>query len=140
MHVCWCGWGVVGVIHCPLANTLSDMFMYLSVQGQGWLVRTRECLTDTLFNSSVYQQNESCDAISKFGFASHPGCYVNSGFCPIIGENLDNLYRLVTIIGVKDLLKPETLSAMQETLDLCEKMGYHIVVHDIWELIKKLIG
>ena len=46
----------------------------------------------------------------------------------------------MTIIGVKDLLKPETLSAMQKTLDLCEKMGYHIVVHDIWELIKKLIG
>ena len=112
----------------------------LCVQGQGWIVRTRECLTATLFNSSVYQQNASCAAISKFGFASHPACYVNSGFCPIIGENLDNLYRLVSIIGVQDLLKPETLAAMQGTLDLCAKLGYHIVVHDIWELIKKLIG
>ena len=78
--------------------------------------------------------------MSKFRFASHPACYVDSGFCPIIGENLDNLYRLVRIIGVRDLLKPETVAAMQGTLDLCSKLGYHIVVHDIWELIKKLIG
>ena len=109
-------------------------------QGRGWLVRTRECLTETLFNSSVYQHNGSCATISKFGFGSHPACYVDSGFCPIIGENLDNLYRLVSIIGVRDLLKPETIAAMQGTLDLCDKLGYHIVVHDIWELIKKLIG
>ena len=101
-------------------------------------MRTRKCLTEALFNSSVYQQNGSCANISKFGFASHPACYVNSGFCHIIGENPDNLYRLVRIVGVRDLLKPESAAAMQETLDRCSELGHHIIV-DYISLLRSII-
>ena len=65
---------------------------------------------------------------------------MKAGFCPAIGENLDNLVVLLRTIDIKDLVKLETTKAMKKTLELCSALGYNVVVHDIWEIIKWLIG
>ena len=100
----------------------------------------RTCLTTAMLESSVYLESAPCSEIASFGFASHPQCYVESGFCPAIGQDVDNLYVLFSTISFQDLIRPQILSAMQKTLDMCSEQGYNLVIHDIQEIIKKIIG
>ena len=93
-----------------------------------------------MFNSTVFADNAPCDEIASFGFASHPQCYVESGFCAVIGEDVDNLYVLFSTISLRDLVRPQITSAMQKTLNMCSEQGYNLIVHDIKEIIKKIIG
>lgn len=55
-----------------------------SEQGQAWLNRVKPCLEDRLATALLQMKEKpTCKQISDIGFGSHPGCYVETGFCKI---------------------------------------------------------
>ncbi|MGK0362539.1 MAG: hypothetical protein ACI9U2_004860 [Bradymonadia bacterium] len=51
-----------------------------SPQGQRWLRDVRRCLVESL---DANAPGDDCDTIEAEGFASHPGCYLSTGFCDL---------------------------------------------------------
>jgi len=59
-------------------------FNSFSVAGQTWIKATLLCLqVDIVAIVFANYPNLNCNLLSDLAFASHPSCYVNSGFCNI---------------------------------------------------------
>ena len=52
----------------------------VSEEGKLWLRKIRRCLITTLDQA---EPGTDCQSISDNGFGSHPGCYVDTGFCSL---------------------------------------------------------
>jgi len=75
----------------------------------------------------------TCDNIRQRAFASHPKCYVDSGFCTIV-RDVKNILALMQVFKVKDLLTFEALEQISKTKDLCVKeygkeFAYFLMFH-----------
>lgn len=51
-----------------------------SPAGQRWLRDVRRCLVESL---DANAPGDDCDTLETEGFASHPGCYLSTGFCDL---------------------------------------------------------
>ena len=101
-------------------------------QGQKWINNVRLCLEDQLLHSSVYAHNSSCKELNKFGYSTHPYCYVDNGFCQVVLTDKQNLDALFTTVTVSDLAwPPEAVKAICDTLKVCHEIGsYDMIARD----------
>ena len=75
------------------------------MQGQAWVNGVRICLMQKILNSTVYNNNGTCEELLEFAYGSHPGCYVDNGFCTDIFLNLTNLECLIDdVLDLSDIL------------------------------------
>lgn len=69
----------------------------MSAEGQLWSAATRECLMLALESES--SPADSCEEIKEIAYASHPSCYLNSGFCEL---PLSDMWKVVMTIDPDD--------------------------------------
>lgn len=55
----------------------------LSEEGQRWIEDVRSCLQEAVADAVSQGPSLSCSALKQEGFDSHPGCYVETGFCSL---------------------------------------------------------
>ncbi|KAI9750689.1 MAG: hypothetical protein M1815_001672 [Lichina confinis] len=68
----------------------------MSAAGQEWVTKTMLCLQKALVPIASQASPTTCEDIRQVAYASHPGCYVQSGYCTlslsdknIISKNVD---------------------------------------------------
>jgi hypothetical protein len=71
---------------------------HFSPEGQIWSAQTRRCLMETL--DAEIPDGPNCDGLIQAGYASHPSCYLGTGFCDL--PALDWV-RIVNTIDFDDL-------------------------------------
>ena len=77
-----------------------------------------------MLHSSVYADNSSCEELAKFGYSTHPYCYVDNGFCQVVLTDKQNLDALFATVSVSDLTwPPEAVKAICDTLKVCHEIG-----------------
>ena len=71
---------------------------HMSPQGQVWSANTRRCLMETL--DAEIPDSQDCRALIQAGYASHPNCYLGTGFCelPVL-----DWARIVNTIDLQDI-------------------------------------
>ncbi|KAI8588352.1 hypothetical protein BDZ88DRAFT_202774 [Geranomyces variabilis] len=90
-----------GSVYC---NAFKDNINRFSPKGQVWIQNVMHCLQVDLI--PVITQDLTCPKIKDFAFGTHPGCYVQAGFCKLPPTDLA---VLLNIVGLKELLSPETI-------------------------------
>ncbi|KAJ7772014.1 hypothetical protein DFH07DRAFT_213308 [Mycena maculata] len=57
----------------------------LSARGQTWMLATMHCLQESLVPDAIGAANATttCAALEHMAFATHAGCYVDSGLCQL---------------------------------------------------------
>lgn len=114
-------------LHCgnegyPLAygekncNRFVKNLAYFSPQGQDWIFKTMHCLQTAMV--PVLQTCQStCASFQAAAFASHPSCYVNSGFCALECPDIVAVFMTVNT----DLVSLASLKQIVATGGLCIK-------------------
>lgn len=64
----------------------------LSPAGQQWIDDVRACLQESMVEVG---SNVSCPEVKRRGYAAHPGCYVETGFCELPFADIWNIFRTV---------------------------------------------
>ncbi|KAJ7125230.1 hypothetical protein C8R44DRAFT_782646 [Mycena epipterygia] len=85
----------------------------LSVRGQTWMVTTMHCLQEALVPDAIGAPNTttSCTALEHKAFATHAGCYVQSGVCKL---PLSDWLAVLKIVDIKTLF--DSWDAFKATL------------------------
>ncbi len=65
----------------------------LSAAGQAWLDEARVCLMRTI--ERKIDANESCETRKQIAFDSHPGCYLEAGFCDLPASDMWAVFTTV---------------------------------------------
>lgn len=86
----------------------------MSARGQRWIDDVLVCLQEEL--QAGIDANSDCDDIRSIAFDSHPGCYVDAGFCrlPVL-----DVLQVVWTIDVRDWLGSSAARQAVETAIGC---------------------
>ncbi|KAJ7287066.1 hypothetical protein C8J57DRAFT_1022619, partial [Mycena rebaudengoi] len=84
----------------------------LSPQGQTWMLTTLHCLQVALVPDASGSTATSCSALEHKAFASHAGCYVQSGLCSLPPSDW---LAIVQIVELKTLF--DSWDALMATLN-----------------------
>lgn len=104
--------------------------------GKSWVMKTLVCLKKHLFPLTQIRST-TCPEIHRVAFDSHPGCYVESGFCELFldATNLKkNIHALLNVYEVKDFASAIALKQVFQTAGMCG-VSY---VAKITEVIKEI--
>ena len=78
-----------------------------------WIQDVRQCLMQKLKDSSAYENAATspyaCGELQMEGFNSHPGCFVDHGFCSPSFFTLANLEGLWNVFDFGDFLTKPAL-------------------------------
>ncbi|KAJ7496798.1 hypothetical protein FB451DRAFT_1208836 [Mycena latifolia] len=93
----------------------------LSARGQTWMLATMHCLQEALVPEAVGAPNATvnCAALEHKAFATHAGCYVQSGVCKLPPSDWGAVLEIVelkTLVDSWDAFKA-TLTAGTECLE-----------------------
>lgn len=105
-----------------------------------WIGGVRKCLMRALI-PEVEKAGATCAGLKEFAFESHPGCYVEHGFCDIVTSpcNWDGLYK---VFELEDLFTEESWEQIKDTLAGCggkvlDWMGEAVDdIKDFWDEIE----
>lgn len=87
---------------------------HLSEAGVAWIHRVAACLQVALVEA--VDATSTCDEVRAAGFASHDGCYLDTGFCEL---SLADQLWVVSIVDPADRERPEVQAMMTSVLDGC---------------------
>jgi hypothetical protein len=93
---------------------LVDVRPGVSPQGQAFLDTVSVCLQQRM--AEWYDGARGCDAIWDHGFASHPGCYVDSGFCDV---DVDSQLAIAAAVDPEDQALPEQQAQVLAVAEAC---------------------
>ncbi|MBR56813.1 MAG: hypothetical protein CMH54_02015 [Myxococcales bacterium] len=65
----------------------------LSPKGQEWIAKVRTCLQESMEDVS---DDMSCKEVKDYGYAAHPGCYVDTGFCELSLTDMIAIFNTVS--------------------------------------------
>lgn len=84
--------------------------------GKKWTESVFQCLQSQSLVASNNNKNRSCEKIKDQAYASHPGCYINSGFCEL---NLDDKLKILKTVK-EELFTLDTIKQGLEVLSQCQ--------------------
>lgn len=90
----------------------------MSSKGQAWVTKTMLCLQKALVPFATGQKRESCDALKKDAFATHPGCYIAGGVCTLPPTDWAIIVKTVSLAELFG-----SLDALEQTLKTMEGCG-----------------
>ncbi|KIY74369.1 hypothetical protein CYLTODRAFT_484685 [Cylindrobasidium torrendii FP15055 ss-10] len=96
-------------------NKFSDEQEKLSAEGKDWMLDTMVCLQTALVPYATGNTSTTCDELEHAAFATHPACYVDSGFCELPPTDW---VAVVDIVGLKTLF--ESWDAFLASLEAAE--------------------
>jgi len=86
----------------------------MSARGQAWIDDVLVCLQDEL-RASI-DSTSSCDEVRTLAFDSHPGCYLEAGFC---GLSLADVLEVVATVDLQDWLSRDAARQVVRTAASC---------------------
>ncbi len=110
---------LVNFAHHYCTKSLNGLFQKMETQeGRSWTISTVQCLQEKMQvqNSRIEGASRNCELIQKKAMASHPDCYVQSGFCEL--PLRDKLHIFTTV--KKEALKKTFLPQVIQTLNRCD--------------------
>lgn len=105
----------------------------MSAAGQEWATKTMLCLQKALVPIASQASPTTCEKIKQVAYASHPGCYIQSGYCTLARSDLAIISDTVE---PKDVIgSPEARQATLDTIAGCGQLyrGY------LWQEFLKLL-
>ncbi|OZJ06316.1 hypothetical protein BZG36_00725 [Bifiguratus adelaidae] len=118
-----------GLKYCEKYTANADKF---STQGQQWIDNVRLCLQQDLLKDA--NCNSNCTAVNDDAFASHAGCYIQSGLCSLPPTDWIAIEETIGFLTIF-----ETWNAFKEALDAagaCAEliaMGNTLVATGQWQ-------
>lgn len=88
---------------------------------QAWYPKVRQCLQVVL---TKIADPLSCSQLEKKAFASHLGCYMETGFCKL--DFADKL-EILRVEGW-EALDPKSMDVALKVLAECDRQGDHLVI------------
>lgn len=85
-------------------------------QGRRWVLDTMKCLQQAL-SDQLDESEISCQKIKKTGYATHLGCYIQSGYCDLPKQDRSEIIKLLKF----QLLKPQNIIQGIHLLQACKK-------------------
>jgi hypothetical protein len=80
-----------------------DDSCFIFYQGQRWVNATRTCMTRSLL--SLYQRDrQSCRMVWTSSLSSISDCYLEAGFCEIMWDNREALWKVYEFDELMDRL------------------------------------
>jgi hypothetical protein len=88
----------------------------MSSRGRAWIDDVLVCLQDEL-RSSI-DASSDCDDVRTIAFDSHPGCYLDAGFCQL---SLADVFHVVGTVDLADWLSADAARQVVRTAASCSK-------------------
>ncbi len=98
-------------------RSFEEVWYELSPAGQAFFLAVSPCLQQRL--ADVVTADATCDEVWQEGFATHAGCYVDSGFCDLPPEDV---LVIGTMFDADVLQLPEFASQLSEVSAGCEAL------------------
>lgn len=104
-------------------------------EGKQWVEKTLTCLKGAI--QPNIKSSLTCQNIFDIAFDSHPDCYVQSGFCTALLNNMTSMTKaLIEVYEVKDFL---SFTSMKQVVISAGKCGMQVSIKLI-EAIKEILG
>ena len=75
-------------------NKYVNRLAFFTSQGQDWIYKVMICLQKGLV-VPLKNCDNNCETLKQIAFASHPGCYINSGVCDLPVKDFINIIKTV---------------------------------------------
>ena len=95
-------------------NKFVNNLNYFSSAGQNWIFGTMHCLQMAMV-PVLKPCTATCSSFQTAAFNSHPGCYVDNGFC---GLQCPDILAVLMTVGT-DLFSLQSLKQAAQTAGLC---------------------
>ncbi|KAF8556703.1 hypothetical protein OG21DRAFT_1482907 [Imleria badia] len=109
----------------------SDNRTMLDARGQQWMIDTMHCLQLAVVPDAmdVTPPAVDCQALKDQAFASHPGCYINNGFCTL---SVQDWGAVVEILGMATFSTWDAFKGAVETAMECAEFYAYTVERELF--------
>ncbi|KAH0545475.1 hypothetical protein FGG08_000476 [Glutinoglossum americanum] len=101
----------------------------MSPSGQQWVTATMLCLQRALVIYGDGSQSTTCPALREYAFATHPGCYVQSGVCALPPSDWEDI---ISTVSFGELFSSfDALKATLKTVGGCVEFYLWLVEREV---------